>query len=71
MLTKTYSELTIPHGGVLVNCFAKEDELKELQQKASKLTPITVSKRVLCDLEMLAIGAFSPLSGFINKKDYE
>lgn len=46
-------------------------EQKACEHEASKLTSIKVSKRVLCDLEMLAIGAFSPLSGFVGKKDYE
>ena len=71
MLTKTYSEATIPHGGYLVNCFLKENQLKELVQKAGKLISLAVSKRVLCDLEMLAIGAFSPLNGFTSEKDYK
>ena len=71
MLTKTYSETNMPHGDVLVDCLSKEGELKEFQQKASKLISLTVSKRVLCDLEMLAIGAFSPLKGFTSKEDYK
>ncbi len=58
-----------PHGGTLINCFS--DNSDELSQKAKKLTSITVSKRVLCDLEMIAIGAFSPLGGFVDKKDYD
>ncbi|KAF0193414.1 MAG: sulfate adenylyltransferase, partial [bacterium] len=57
--------------GVLINCFVSQDELKACESEAAKLTSIRVSKRVLCDLEMLAIGAFSPLEGFTGKKDYE
>src|SRR6185436_18913871 len=30
-----------------------------------------LSDRSLCDLELLAIGAFSPLSRFLNRADYE
>ncbi len=58
-----------PHGGTLINCFS--DNLDGLSQEANKLTSITVTKRVLCDLEMLAIGAFSPLKGFTGEKDYK
>lgn len=60
-----------PHGGTLVNCFANKEEVKDYLQSGSKLASITVTKRVLCDLEMIAIGAFSPLNGFVSKKDYE
>ena len=58
-----------PHGGTLINCFS--DNSDGLSQEASKLTSIIVTKKVLCDLEMLAIGAFSPLTGFTGEKDYK
>lgn len=32
---------------------------------------ITLTPRQKCDLEMIFIGAFSPLDSFLNKKDYE
>jgi len=64
-------EIILPHGGVLINCFAKKEELNELLKEASSLFSLKVSKRVLCDLEMLAIGAFSPLTGFVGKSDYD
>ncbi len=64
------ANLTIePHGGTLINCFAENP--KDLMNEANGLTSITVTKRVLCDIEMFAIGAFSPLDGFVGKKDYE
>ena len=65
------NEMIIPHGGSLVNCFADNSKINSLREEARKLVSLAVSKRVLCDLEMLAIGAFSPLSGFTAKKDYE
>ncbi len=64
-------EVVSPHGGVLVDCIANPSELKELEKEATSLQSIVISKRVLCDLEMIAIGAFSPLKGFVDKKDYE
>ena len=70
-MTKNETETIKPHGGTLVDCFPKEEELKFLQKEAIQLKSINVSKRVLCDLEMIAIGAFSPLKGFVEKKDYE
>ena len=70
MITKK-EEIIAPHGGVLINCFAKKEELNDLLKEASSLVSVKVSKRVLCDLEMLAIGAFSPLRGFVEKADYD
>ncbi|MBI3590714.1 MAG: sulfate adenylyltransferase [Candidatus Melainabacteria bacterium] len=71
-MTLSNKEIIKPHGGHLVNnCLAKKEELPALEREAGSLQSIEVSKRVLCDLEMLAIGAFSPLSGFVEKKDYE
>ena len=68
---KNENDTITPHGGTLANRFAKGEELKELRGKSSKLISLTVSKRVLCDLEMIAIGAFSPLTGFVDEKDYK
>lgn len=64
-------ETILPHGGVLVNCFAREDQLESLQETCRTIPSLKVSRRVLCDLEMLAIGAFSPFKGFVGKKDYD
>src|SRR5262249_47007373 len=32
---------------------------------------LTLDERGLCDLELLAVGGFSPLRGFLGKRDYE
>jgi ATP sulfurylase len=32
---------------------------------------ITLNERQMCDLELLATGAFSPLKGFMTRSDYE
>jgi len=65
------TELIKPHGGKLVDYFAKGEELKELQKEVKALKTLKVSKKTQCDLEMIGIGAFSPLNGFVSKKDYE
>ncbi len=59
-----------PHGGVLINLLADQSESAELQAKSAKMSRHTLSQRELCDLEMLAIGAFSPLDGFMTRDDY-
>jgi len=56
--------LIAPHGGTLVNRFADGN----LAEEASNLPSITLSTKQACDLEMIAIGAFSPLTGFCKNQ---
>jgi sulfate adenylyltransferase len=62
--------LIAPHGGELVINMAGEQERIELQERARSLPQVQVGSRQLADLEMLAIGAYSPLGGFMNRADY-
>jgi sulfate adenylyltransferase len=55
--------LIAPHGGTLVNRFAEGN----LAEEAANLPSITLSTKQACDLEMITIGAFSPLTGFCKK----
>ena len=64
------NQLILPHGGTLIINMADEAERIELQARAKSLPRITVGSRQLADLEMLAIGAYSPLRGFMNQNDY-
>ncbi|TMD31693.1 MAG: sulfate adenylyltransferase [Chloroflexi bacterium] len=64
------NQLIAPHGGELVSNMASEVERVDLQERARGLPEITVGSRQLADLEMLAIGAYSPLSGFMKRADY-
>jgi sulfate adenylyltransferase len=60
-----------PHGGLeLVDLVVPEAERARLRAYAEKLPLITLNARDLADLEMLATGAFSPLTGFMNEADY-
>lgn len=63
-------QLILPHGGTLVINMASEDERAELQERAKSLPHLTIGSRQLADLEMLAIGAYSPLRGFMSQSDY-
>src|SRR5436305_4897030 len=60
-----------PHGGKLVNRIANDARKKELEAKAKNLFQLTVEDRYGADVEMIAIGAFSPLTGFMGKADCE
>jgi sulfate adenylyltransferase len=62
--------LIAPHGGELIINMASEKERPELQERAKSLPQITIGSRQLADLEMLAIGAYSPLAGFMSRADY-
>src|SRR5438093_10381368 len=63
-------QLIAPHGGELVINMANEAERAELQERAKGLPLVVVGSRQLADLEMLAVGAYSPLGGFMKRDDY-
>lgn len=59
-----------PHGGVLVNRLVPEAERREALREARGLPAIPIDKRAISDLDLIGIGAFSPLAGFLNEEDY-
>ncbi|MEE9591577.1 MAG: sulfate adenylyltransferase [Thermodesulfobacteriota bacterium] len=59
-----------PHGGRLINRMIEGDEREGLEKRAVEMKAITLSYREVSDLEMIAIGAFSPLEGFMCRDDY-
>lgn len=65
------SELIKPHGGQLVDRVVRGEEQEEAVARAHELKKIALNARTLSDLELLAVGAFSPLEGFMGKRDYE
>ncbi|MFL7891714.1 MAG: bifunctional sulfate adenylyltransferase/adenylylsulfate kinase [Anaerolineales bacterium] len=68
---KKEAELITPYGGELIDLVVKGEEREELLEKSSHLPSLQISQRALCDLELLATGAFSPLDRFMGKADYE
>ncbi|WP_123042101.1 sulfate adenylyltransferase [Cohnella candidum] len=59
-----------PHGGTLINRLAEGQEREELLAKAAGLTAIPVNNWTISDLDLIGVGAFSPLTGFMNQDDY-
>lgn len=59
-----------PHGGQLVNRIATAEQKAEFLSKADFLPRVQLDARAVSDLEMIAIGGFSPLTGFMNQEDY-
>jgi sulfate adenylyltransferase len=60
-----------PHGGELVNRIATPEQKQTFLSKANFLPRVRLDERAVSDLEMIAIGGFSPLTGFMNQEDYE
>ena len=54
-----------PHGGTLISAYDPNYETSAIEKKI-KIDAISYS-----DLELIAVGLFSPLTGFLNKRDYD
>ena len=48
-----------------------EEEREALENEAADLPHLSLNTRQLCDLELLLSGAFAPLQGYANRKDYD
>lgn len=60
-----------PHGGTLINRVASPAQREEFLSKATHLPRVQLEARAVSDLEMIAIGGFSPLTGFMEQADYD
>lgn len=54
-----------PHGGVLVQAYNPEKEIAHITKG------IEIDAMALSDLELIGIGGYSPIDGFLTKEDYE
>ena len=64
--------LISPFGGRLVDLVVRDpDERRSLLERARRLPAVPLSLRAQYDLEMLAVGAFSPLDRFMAHDEYE
>lgn len=53
-----------------INLIVQPENLNDALEHAKTLPTVRLSERSLCDLELLATGAFSPLDRFMVSKDY-
>jgi sulfate adenylyltransferase len=55
----------LPHGGTLIQKLTLGANVSHIQKE------IELDAIALSDLELIAIGAYSPIEGFLTKEDYE
>jgi sulfate adenylyltransferase len=65
------SHLIPPHGGELINLILDREQAADTKADSRDFPSWDLTPRQICDLEMLLNGGFSPLTGFMNKADYE
>lgn len=70
LTTETITNTIEAHGGKLINREVSDLLKKELLAESKSLSAITLNPWSLSDLELIAIGGFSPLTGFMNEADY-
>ncbi len=63
------ADLIAPHGGTLVDLRVPAEEQEALRASVHRV--VECSDRNACDVELLLVGGFSPLRGFMHREDYE
>ena len=63
------SGVIAPYGGSLVDLMVPQEEREAV--KATTTKSLECSDRNACDVELLVVGGFSPLRGFMHQEDYD
>ena len=61
----------LPHGGTLINRQLTGEARETTLRRAASLRAVTLTNWAISDVELIGIGAFSPLTGFLGQADYE
>jgi len=69
LTSENHQQGKIIENAQLVNRIATSQQRAEFLDKADSLPRIQLDKRATSDLEMIAIGGFSPLQGFLEQAD--
>ena len=59
-----------PHGGKLINKILSKNELERIMFNLKDYKSLIINEDLVMDVEKIAIGAFSPLKGFLTQEDY-
>jgi len=70
-LSEPYYDVIRPHGGVLVDRVLRGEIREAVQERAEQMVKIPLDHMGLSDLELIATGALSPLTGFMLRADYD
>ncbi len=70
-MSEPYYDVILPHGGVLVDRVLRGEVRAAVRERAERMVRVPLDRMGLSDLELLAVGAFSPLTGFMLKADYD
>ena len=62
--------LPSPYGEELINLLLPEEEQRDFKAYAAQLPSLSLSSRSVCDLEIMAVGGFSPLDRFMGEEDH-
>ena len=60
-----------PHGGHLINRLARPGQATALTERLFMLPRVALTPRAIWDLDMIGVGGFSPLTGFLGRVDYD
>jgi sulfate adenylyltransferase len=69
-VSETFYDVIRPHGGVLVDRVLRGEVKEAVRERAGQMVRVSLDPMGLSDLELIATGALSPLTGFMCKADY-
>lgn len=70
-MSELYDDIIRPHGGTLVDRVLRGEVREAVRERADRLVKVPLGRMGLSDLELVATGAFSPLTGFMRRADYD
>ena len=70
-MSEPYYDVIRPHGGILTDRVMRGEVKEAVRERAEQMVKVPLDQMGLSDLELVAVGALSPLTGFMRKADYD
>ena len=70
-MSEPYYDVIRPHGGILIDRVLRGEVREAVHERAEQMIKVRLDQMGLSDLELIATGALSPLTGFMRKADYD